>query len=55
MTSHTNQKRQIEDEHKKIKANDHVYFEDLPEIIIENIIKFILFLLPNSNGSMSLR
>ena len=36
MTSRTNQKRQIEEEHK---TNDHIYFEDLPEVIIENITK----------------
>jgi hypothetical protein len=36
----TNQKRQIEEEHKKIKTNEHIYIEDLPEVIVENIIKF---------------
>ncbi|PKY21650.1 hypothetical protein RhiirB3_435306 [Rhizophagus irregularis] len=41
VTSCTNRKRQIEEEeHEKIKTNYHICIEDLPEIIVENIIKY---------------
>jgi hypothetical protein len=34
-----NRKRHIEEEHETIKPNDHIYFEDLADVIIENITK----------------
>ncbi|RGB43818.1 hypothetical protein C1646_749420 [Rhizophagus diaphanus] len=41
VTSHTNRKRQIEEEeHEKIKTNYYICIKDLPEIIVENIIKY---------------
>ena len=39
VTSRTNRKRHIEEEHEKIKPNDHIYFEDLADVIIENVTK----------------
>ena len=39
VTSRTNRKRHIEEKHEKIKPNDHIYFEDLADVIIENITK----------------